>query len=78
MFCHFVVIIFHNRPSFCLSPSILRFGDVRVCHLVMDKALNRPKGTAFVEMTTTEAVEAALKAAAAPGSGVYDVSCGYE
>ena len=48
-----------------------KFGKVRSCRVVMDKASGRPKGTAFVDFVKPDAAKAAVDAATkVEGGGV--------
>ena len=68
-------VFIRDVPTECSKQMLFermgKFGKVRSCRVVMDKASGRPKGTAFVDFVKPDAAKAAVDAAAkVEGGGV--------
>jgi nucleolar protein 4 len=53
----------------CLQARFDRFGPVKACRVVMDKATGKPKGTAFIEFRAPAGAAAAAEACARARAG---------
>ena len=54
-----------------LKEKMMKFGRVKSCRVVKDKATGKHKGTAFVDFVTSDAANAAVEASENETSGVY-------